>query len=165
MLPPTIATNARRSISLCSPDDLVGPDEDGLRDRQTERLGGLHVDDQFELRRLLDGDLTRPSAFQDLVYKNGSAFVDLGKVGAVGDERSGFGEWAQIVDCWLTMLDRDRCQLPRIDKPKSRANENRTRTSFDNFCEHRRQLIRAADREFGQLELQRSCYFFDSPHI
>src|SRR5262250_1188786 len=164
MLPPTIAMHARRSISLCSPDDLVGPDEDGLRDRQTERLGGLHVDDQFELRRLLDGDLTRPSAFQDLVYKNGSALVDLGKVGAIGDKRSGFREWAQIVDCWLTMLDRDRCQVPRIDKPKSRANEDRTCTSFANFSEHRRKLIRAANREFGQLEPQRSGHFLDSPH-
>src|SRR5262249_29541130 len=126
---------------------------------------GLEVDDQFEFRGLLNGDHTRPSAFQDLVYKNGSAFVDLGKVGAVGDKRSGFCEWAQIVDCWLAMLDRDRCQVPCIDKPESRTNEDRTSMSFASFSERRLKLIRAADPEFGQLELQRSCHLLDSPQV
>jgi hypothetical protein len=32
-------------------DDLVSPDEDGLRDRQAERIGGLEVDDQLEFGR------------------------------------------------------------------------------------------------------------------
>ena len=38
-------------------DDLVGSDEDGLRDRQPESLGGLEVDDQFELDWLLDREI------------------------------------------------------------------------------------------------------------
>src|SRR5437016_393835 len=36
-------------------DDLVRPPQHRLRDRQAERLGGLEVDDQLELGRLLDG--------------------------------------------------------------------------------------------------------------
>ena len=35
-------------------DDLIRPLEERRRDRQAEGLGGLEVDDQLELRRLLD---------------------------------------------------------------------------------------------------------------
>jgi hypothetical protein len=38
-------------------DDLVRPQQERLRDRQAERLGGLEVDDQLELRGLLDGEV------------------------------------------------------------------------------------------------------------
>jgi hypothetical protein len=36
-------------------DDLVGEAEDRLRDRQTERLGSLQIDDELEFCRLLHG--------------------------------------------------------------------------------------------------------------
>src|SRR4030095_9692622 len=45
--------NVRRSII----DDLVGPDQQRLRDREPERLRGLVVDDQLELRGLLDREV------------------------------------------------------------------------------------------------------------
>ena len=34
-------------------DDLIRPQQQGLRDGQAEGLGGLHVDHQLEFRRLL----------------------------------------------------------------------------------------------------------------
>jgi hypothetical protein len=46
---------------------LVRPQQQPLRDRQPERLGGLEVDDQFELRRLLDGQVGGLGAFENLV--------------------------------------------------------------------------------------------------
>src|SRR5215510_8397202 len=74
--------NARRSISLHSLDDFVGSDQNGLRDRQPERLGRLHVDHQLELGRLLDGQIARFSALQDFVDEYGSTAKVFGKCSA-----------------------------------------------------------------------------------
>jgi hypothetical protein len=42
--------------SRCSsPDHFIRLEQDGGRNRQTERLGGLEVDDQLKLGGLLDG--------------------------------------------------------------------------------------------------------------
>jgi hypothetical protein len=43
-------------------DDLVGPEQERLRDRQAEGLCGLHVD---ELARLLDGQVSGFRAVED----------------------------------------------------------------------------------------------------
>ena len=40
-------------------DDLVRPQQQRLRDRAPERLGGLEIDDQLELRGLLDWQVRR----------------------------------------------------------------------------------------------------------
>src|SRR5438445_2462137 len=41
-------------------DHLIRPQQQRLRDRQPERLGGLEVDDQLELGGLLDGKIGGP---------------------------------------------------------------------------------------------------------
>src|SRR4029450_12752288 len=48
-------------------DHLVRSQKQRLRDRQTECLGGLEVDGQLELRRLLDGQIRRLGSVQGLV--------------------------------------------------------------------------------------------------
>src|SRR4029450_10148291 len=58
------STPLLRSASL---NDLRGPQENGLRDRQAERLSGLHVDDQIELCGPLHGQAARLRTFQDPV--------------------------------------------------------------------------------------------------
>src|SRR6266849_3721903 len=64
-------TAARRSWPRWSStvllDHLVRPLQQGLRDRQPERLRGFQVDHQLELRRLLDGQVGRFGALEDLV--------------------------------------------------------------------------------------------------
>src|ERR1700730_10951884 len=57
-----------RATALRLFDHLVGAGEERLRHGETERFGGLHVDKQLELGRLLDGKLARFRPLQDLVY-------------------------------------------------------------------------------------------------
>ncbi len=45
---------------------LVGARQHRWRDRQAEGLGGLEVDDQLELRGMLDGQVGGFGALQDL---------------------------------------------------------------------------------------------------
>src|SRR5262245_63624730 len=52
-------------------DDVIRPQQQRLRDRQTERFSGLHVEDQLELRGLLDGQVGRLGALEDLVHVGG----------------------------------------------------------------------------------------------
>ena len=52
---------------MSSFDHLVRAQQDRLRDRQTERFGGLQVDDQLELRRLFDRKIGGLGALEDLV--------------------------------------------------------------------------------------------------
>jgi hypothetical protein len=52
---------------LRSFDDLIRAQQHRLRDREAERLRGLEVDHQLELRRLLDRKVGGLRAFEDLV--------------------------------------------------------------------------------------------------
>jgi len=61
--PPYSDQCARRPTSF---DHFIGAGEDRWRDRQPERLGGLQIDDQLELRRLLDRQIGRLGAVEDL---------------------------------------------------------------------------------------------------
>jgi hypothetical protein len=50
-------------------DHLVRPQQQGLRDRQAQRLGGLEVNDQLELGRLLDGEVGGLGTLEDSVRR------------------------------------------------------------------------------------------------
>src|SRR6266511_5948084 len=78
--------NERRAAA--SVNDLIRPQEYRLRDRQPERLGGLSIDDQLELRRLLHREVSRVRPFQDLVHINGGAAIEICSVRAVAQEAS-----------------------------------------------------------------------------
>ena len=53
----------------CSFDHLVGEREQLLWNLEAECLGGRQIDDEIELGRLLDRDIARLIAFQNLVYE------------------------------------------------------------------------------------------------
>jgi len=49
---------------------MIRPPQERRRDGQAKGLRGLEVDHQLELRRLLDRQVGRLRAFEDLVYVN-----------------------------------------------------------------------------------------------
>ena len=50
-----VGAAAARASRYSRFDDLIRPRQQRRRDREAEGLGGREVDDEFELRRLLDG--------------------------------------------------------------------------------------------------------------
>src|SRR5262249_37930493 len=58
----------RTSLRLAhSLDHLVGEGEQPVWDLEAERLGGLEIDGQFELRRLLNGKIGRLFSLKDAI--------------------------------------------------------------------------------------------------
>src|SRR4051812_8433297 len=77
--------NSRRSF-----DHLVGAQEERLRDRQSECLGGSKIEDELELGRLLDREVGRLCPAQNLVDKVGSAPEKVRGVRSIGHQTSRF---------------------------------------------------------------------------
>ena len=68
------------------------------RYRQTDLLGRLEIDDEFELCRLLDGKIRGLGAFQDLVDVCSGTTVQVGDGGPVGHQSTGFHKLCCPVD-------------------------------------------------------------------
>src|SRR5467141_1888068 len=69
---------------------LIRPLQERRRDRQAERLGGLHVDDQLELRGLLDGQVGGLGALEDLVHVGSGVAKKPSNVLSIGHKAPGF---------------------------------------------------------------------------
>src|SRR5215471_20719783 len=89
----TAAVNAiasRRSLLVrplrTSFDHLVGLCEEGLGDRHPDCLCGFEIDDQLELSRELDRQLTRLCTAQDAVNIRGSTPSHVQLVRAMGQQ-------------------------------------------------------------------------------
>src|SRR4051812_18450567 len=57
----------RRSLPVASFNDLVGLSEQSRRDSDVKELCSLHVDDEFEFRRLFDGQAGGIGTLENLV--------------------------------------------------------------------------------------------------
>ena len=75
---------SRRSLN-----DLVRPPEHRWRDRQVERLGGFQVDHQLELRWLLDRQIGRLGALEDLIDVGGRAPEEIRVISTVTNKSTG----------------------------------------------------------------------------
>jgi len=67
-------------------DHAIRPKQDRLWDRQPQGLGRLEVYHQLELRGLLDGQIARLGAFQNLVDITGSAPMKVDEIGTICNE-------------------------------------------------------------------------------
>src|SRR5262249_53383851 len=92
-------------------DHLIRPRQQRGRDRQPEGLGSLEVDDQLELRGLLDGQVARLGTFQNLVHIRGGAPVQVGNVHAVRHKPPSLYKIALVVHDGKPLLYRKFCNL------------------------------------------------------
>ena len=76
-------------------DHLVGAGEQRVGHGEAERLGGLEVDHQLEFCRLLDRQIGRFGAVQDLVYVTRGAPVEAAIVRPIRHETTGFRHVAE----------------------------------------------------------------------
>ena len=67
-------------------DDFVAPDEDGLRDSEAQRFGGLQVNDEIKICGLFHRKIGGLRALEDLVDEDCGSFVHCAEVGTVGHE-------------------------------------------------------------------------------
>src|SRR5262244_657557 len=67
-------------------DHLIGSGEERRRDCEPEGFGGLEVDDELEYGRLLDGEICRFRALQDLVHVASGAPGLLEEVRYIGHQ-------------------------------------------------------------------------------
>src|SRR2546422_10998760 len=87
---------------------LVCSQQHRLRNREAERLGGLHVDHELELRRLLDREVGWLRALEDFVYVRRRTPPEISEAGAVEHEPPDIHENSHAVNCRQPM---SRCEL------------------------------------------------------
>src|SRR5882672_1571026 len=103
---------------MASFDHLVGAQQQLLRKGEAERPGGFSIDYQFEFCRLLEWQLPRFSAFQDLVHEYRRAPVIVPKVRSVTHETAELCVFARQVDRYQLMFDRTLAELAVLLREK-----------------------------------------------
>src|SRR5215470_13199175 len=98
--PPPCQRGTRGGPSL---NDLIRPRQHRRRDGQAERLGGLEVDDELELGRLLDREIGGLGTLEDLCHIGSGASIEISEIRAVAHEgaclrpRRGLGDSREAV--------------------------------------------------------------------
>jgi hypothetical protein len=90
---PSRAMNCRRFI-----DYLVGGGQQRFRHGQAERLGGLEVDDEFELTHLHDRQIGRFRSPKNASDVNSDLTITFGNIVTITDQAAGRGEVAPTVN-------------------------------------------------------------------
>src|SRR6516164_3019084 len=110
-------------------DQFVGAGEQLARHREAERLGGLEINRQFKLDRLLDRQVSGLRAHQDAIHIGGRASEQVGPLDSVGDKATAASELGHRINCRQTMLrSRGDDELAaRIEKTVRQDNKPRCR--------------------------------------
>src|SRR5262245_28274983 len=148
---PNTATFLTRSF-----DDLVGSQEQRPGNRQAERAHRAVVDHELELRRLLDGKVTRLRALQDLVDVGGCPPERIGVAGRIRHETPIVREVFQIEDSGQPVLQGQPRKLSRMNvEDRIRMSENqRLIVRFANGGERGLEVIRAPYWNYVKVKAQ-----------
>src|SRR5207237_3807419 len=104
----------RRARGCASLNHLVGTKQNFLWNAQTNRLGGIQVDEQLELDGLLDRQVSGLCAFEDLVNVGCRAPIEIGIARSISDETAGLDVLPGHINHRQPMLDgvvRDRLSV------------------------------------------------------
>src|SRR5262245_34543970 len=75
-------------------NDFIRSQEERFRNSQTKGPCGLEIDAQLVLRGLFDGEIGGLSALEHLAHESGSFSVEVGHVGAIGEQAAAPDEWS-----------------------------------------------------------------------
>src|SRR5262245_34130233 len=92
-------------------DHFISSRKHVRRNRQTDLLCCLQIDDELKLLWLLHGKIGRLSAFQNLVHKSRGAPIQVVSVHAVAHQPPGFHKICLVVYPWEPALCRELCNL------------------------------------------------------
>src|SRR5215467_6714183 len=95
-------------------DYLIRPSQQRGRDRQAKRLGGLEVDDQLELRRLLYWYVSRFGPLQNLVDEDSATSPAVQKIRGIGHEAPSLDKDTIFIHGGEPVLDGELRSLIRI---------------------------------------------------
>src|SRR5215471_13166817 len=106
---PNVGPSSRPSLrdDARSFNHLVRPCEQHRRHIESQCIGSLQIDHQFELGRRLQGKIARISALQDPVDVGCGAAEDIAGIDAVGNQTAARSKHAQWIDCGQAVA---RCQ-------------------------------------------------------
>src|SRR5258706_14321592 len=97
-------------------DDFVGAYQKRLRNLEAQCPGSLAVDHQFKFRGLLDGQVTRLGAFENLVHIVSGTPGQVVQAHAVGHQTPGFHEFRPVVYHWKPALYSEFSNLCSLSK-------------------------------------------------
>src|SRR5262245_42995590 len=78
-------------------DYFIRPRQQRWRDREAEGLGGLEVDGQLELRRLLDGQERRTCSPENLVHEDRATGEEVWEIDTIRHEAAGLHKILRLV--------------------------------------------------------------------
>src|SRR5262245_53054646 len=88
-------------------DHLIRLEQDLRGDGDAEGLGGLQVDGQIELRRLLHRQVSRLGAFEDLIDMDSSASAQVRPTWAIRHKTASLHPIPKTVYRWQSILGRE----------------------------------------------------------